>query len=386
MKAIWFLLIIAFLSIHNSVLGQSLNANAIVTSMNKALDQYDNRQYKAQMFFKEFSSDTFEVRNFLISHRNNLENSNYGYDWKVSEKLKPQYTLTYIVLPDTLYIIYDGKKVMGVHKLKDVIEPGAYMETMRNYFILEENFAPFTNNSNQEFSVIDSNNHYYLTRKVNDNASRVLVLNKYTFLLVRNISTIKIPDFDLTQILEVNFDYENSGTELPDSIFSPGYYMSLGYTPRYFNNDQAKQEDIFSISNENQKLLLDFPFVSDIGDTTIIRALQGKYILMDFWYSSCLPCLKSMPMLDTLAEKYANSGLLVLGINCIDTDNFSFIDAKLRQKKINFPLLFGPNKILQSLKINTFPTCLLLLPNGNVEYVNGNVFDVEKRLERIFEN
>jgi len=186
--------------------------------------------------------------------------------------------------------------------------------------------------------------------------------------------------------LEVNFDYENSGTELPDSIFSPGYYMSLGYTPRYFNNDQAKQEDIFSISNENQKLLLDFPFVSDIGDTTIIRALQGKYILMDFWYSSCLPCLKSMPMLDTLAEKYANSGLLVLGINCIDTDNFSFIAAKLRQKKINFPLLFGPNKILQSLKINTFPTYLLLLPNGNVEYVNGNVFDVEKRLERIFEN
>lgn len=362
---------------------QSLRVDDIIYKMIKAVERYDNRQYNAQMLFKDFSSDTFEVSDFTVQHRKNPENTIYGYDWKITEHLKTKFNYTHMVIGDTLYVIYDGNKGIGVNKLKDVIDPGTHMEAIRHYFILEQNIAPFESTPFENVTLVDSNNYYYLTTSIREIDQRELVLNKTTYLPIKSTSTIKSSDFDFTQIMEVYFNY-NLISNNPDSSFSILYYLAQGYNPTYNHKDKIEYKEPFLFNSDSRDLLFNFPFVDHKGDTVYIRNLKEKYILIDFWYASCFPCLKSMPKVNALAEKYAHTNLKVIGINCIDGGNFDFLSSKLRDKGIDFPLYYGSRAITESLIINAFPTYLLISPDGNVKHSEGNISKIEKELRRVF--
>jgi thiol-disulfide isomerase/thioredoxin len=41
---------------------------------------------------------------------------------------------------------------------------------------------------------------------------------------------------------------------------------------------------------------------------------KGRVVLIDFWYSTCRPCLEALPHLVELDRKYGSFGLEVVGI------------------------------------------------------------------------
>ena len=49
--------------------------------------------------------------------------------------------------------------------------------------------------------------------------------------------------------------------------------------------------------------------------------LKGKVVLVDFWTYSCINCLRSLPYIRAWAEKYKDSGLVVIGVH---TPEFAF--------------------------------------------------------------
>ena len=46
-----------------------------------------------------------------------------------------------------------------------------------------------------------------------------------------------------------------------------------------------------------------------------LEALQGKVVLLDFWTYSCINCQRTLPYLTAWDEKYADDGLVVLGVH-----------------------------------------------------------------------
>jgi cytochrome c biogenesis protein CcmG/thiol:disulfide interchange protein DsbE len=42
---------------------------------------------------------------------------------------------------------------------------------------------------------------------------------------------------------------------------------------------------------------------------------QGQVVVVDFWASWCVPCRRSFPWLNDMHAKYAEQGLVVIGVN-----------------------------------------------------------------------
>src|SRR5258706_48876 len=264
-----------------------------VTDRLNILDHY---HYKAQMQFKEMGGDTFEIRNFGINYKSDTANPLYGYDWKISEEVDSGYTYTIMALPEAMYGIFDGNKTIGQNNLPKQIESGSYPEYIRSFLVFSEALSPFASASPEDIVLKDSSNYYYLTQQMDDLVTQELVVSKETYLPVKFIDREREHTFNFVQITEINFYYDGDIRISPDSTFSIDHYLSLGYT-LYKNEESESPEKIAldSLSHENMELLLNFPLVSEANDTTSLKSFKPGYIVLDFWYSSCMPCLQALP-------------------------------------------------------------------------------------------
>lgn len=51
------------------------------------------------------------------------------------------------------------------------------------------------------------------------------------------------------------------------------------------------------------------------GALVDLANLRGRVVWLNFWTTSCVPCRTEMPAMQGLAEKYADDGLVVVGID-----------------------------------------------------------------------
>ena len=71
-----------------------------------------------------------------------------------------------------------------------------------------------------------------------------------------------------------------------------------------------------------------------------LSAYRGRVVVVDFWASWCTPCRRSIPWLNQMRARYADHGLVVIGVN-VDKDRE---DAArfLREVPIDFDVVYDP--------------------------------------------
>jgi len=112
----------------------------------------------------------------------------------------------------------------------------------------------------------------------------------------------------------------------------------------------------------------DFTLKDINGGTFTLSSLRGKTVILDFWGSWCVPCLKSIPRIKEQYARYKDKGLEIVSVACSDTDEAW--RAAVNRAGMNWINLFNDsenNDITKIYGIGSFPTMFIISPDGVIE-------------------
>lgn len=116
----------------------------------------------------------------------------------------------------------------------------------------------------------------------------------------------------------------------------------------------------------------DFTLNDINGKPLALSSLRGKYVIIDFWGSWCIWCIRGMPMMKEYYKKYSDK-LEILGVDCNDPEK----KWKDKVKELDLPWKHvynprGASAILEKYEIQGFPTKVVIDPQGKVvKYMCG---------------
>ncbi len=102
---------------------------------------------------------------------------------------------------------------------------------------------------------------------------------------------------------------------------------------------------------------------------SLVETLKKGPVVLDFWATWCKPCIKSLPKLQALAEKYAERGVQVLTINVDGTRNLPKVRPFMQRHKLKLPVLLDKtNEVLKQFHLTGIPATLIIAANRTVWY------------------
>jgi thiol-disulfide isomerase/thioredoxin len=120
-----------------------------------------------------------------------------------------------------------------------------------------------------------------------------------------------------------------------------------------------------------------------------MEKLKGKVVLVDFWTYTCINCLRTLPFLKKMQEKYAKAGLVIIGVH---SPEFSFekdvenVQKAVKELDIPYAVAVDSDQETWDAYANNFwPSKYLADRDGNVLLVHSGEGGYSKIEEAIQE-
>jgi thiol-disulfide isomerase/thioredoxin len=121
-----------------------------------------------------------------------------------------------------------------------------------------------------------------------------------------------------------------------------------------------------------------------------LKNLKGKIVLVDFWTYSCINCIRTIPYLVDWNEKYADKGLVIVGIHSPEFEfekNIDNVKAAVQKYGIKYPVLQDNDKGTWDAYQNRYwPRKYLIDNEGYIRYDHigeGGYAEVEKVIQSL---
>jgi thiol-disulfide isomerase/thioredoxin len=109
----------------------------------------------------------------------------------------------------------------------------------------------------------------------------------------------------------------------------------------------------------------EFSFTSKDGEFVTLEDLRGKTVVLDFWGTWCKPCLMATPDLLKLNRKYAEQGVVFIGVAVNDQEDAW--SAYIAKHNMNWPqFLDKTRKVALPFAVTSYPTYIVIDGEGIV--------------------
>ena len=196
----------------------------------------------------------------------------------------------------------------------------------------------------------------------------------------------------------------------PTNPIKPGQYVTLGNTTFKYLKSLGNQKEIF-LGQETVNLFPgfidssmlegDIKFSSQIGfiappikgiDINVIESthkiinsesLRGKYIFLDFWSTTCIPCIEDFKNIKKSFEQFNRNEFQIIGI--VDEQSKGAATKLMKKHGVLWPNIKTntPETLLDGYVIKSYPTTFLIDPDGKVIFQNLRGDELLKKLNEL---
>ena len=111
-----------------------------------------------------------------------------------------------------------------------------------------------------------------------------------------------------------------------------------------------------------------FWFDKDGKQISFVEFSKGKPVLVNFWATWCVPCVKEMPDLVSLNEEYSAKGALIIGIS-VDRggDALNLVSDFTKENNVKYPIVIDNGDLEKAFGgLRGIPTTFYIDKNGKI--------------------
>ena len=329
-------------------IGQSDIKQDLFSKMKKYYQERESGGYQVLFKYKSSISEDTTNAEFICSYK------------KVGDKCI--YRVMYTV--DSGQLIFDGDNYYSIDKFykkyKEYVPLKSYGLSYKEFV---ENLPPC--------------NLIELINKLKDKSHVVIQDSVYVANEGNTFYQFDRSDGHLKKIIEINISKD--GVQYKELVINYNFDNSISVIENYQTGDFLKEyskvgkNEIYvqpKISKDNlgKKFpLFNIKSISDIEYTN--NSFLGKFVLIDLFYESCMPCIQSIPYLNELKVKYPD--LMVIGIDPVLSDTLN-MSRFIKRYDIKYDIIVGTSArtFWNLVKITDFPTTFLIDRKGNLVFLH----------------
>jgi len=172
---------------------------------------------------------------------------------------------------------------------------------------------------------------------------------------------------------------DDGGVLYPIGVAILVFVLILGFAwlPRVFRAHEpesvGKPAPEFSLPVLAQGAAIKAPDAANLAS----KDFAGKAVVLDFWASWCGPCKAEMPIIDSVARRYASKDVMVVGVNTSDDEDNA--RAFLAGRALAFPAVSdGQNEVANKFGVVNLPTLVVISKSGKVSAMRVGVTDASE--------
>ncbi len=217
--------------------------------------------------------------------------------------------------------------------------------------------------------------------------------NKYTLIINKSDylpCKITMPNGS-TGTLSRTMDNFNFNHKIDNQIWTgallPSEYTSITFGD-YLKRMQAKMasnsKDDTNTTEDKKIGTWKIPNIEN-GELVDFSKFIGNVVLLEFWFKFCGPCVKAVPQLNSMYQKYKDDKFLLYGVEFREDFPRENLQEYISKIKMNYPVLYKGKNIANAYEIGAAPTFMIIDKKGNIIYLESG-FDQEKIEKIIKEN
>jgi peroxiredoxin len=126
----------------------------------------------------------------------------------------------------------------------------------------------------------------------------------------------------------------------------------------------------------------DFSLTDITGKKWSLAALKGKTVVLNFWFTTCIPCIEEMPKLNDIKKQYSDAGVVFLAMG---RDDSAAIKAFLKAHPFEYALIAKTTEIGKAYHVSNYPTSMVIDPKGIIRFLQIGGNDISKSLPAAIE-
>lgn len=141
------------------------------------------------------------------------------------------------------------------------------------------------------------------------------------------------------------------------------------YWNKYFKEDDKNRKKLLSTT-------VDDLYITDIqGNLYTSESLKGKVIILDFWFTSCAPCIEEIPELNKILEEFGTDEVAYFGITFSEKQK---VEKFLERVTYDYTIIADAKDLCDKFGIRFYPTTLIIDKKGKIVYTGDVIISKEK--------